>query len=254
MPQRDIFVWAVAPALLLVLLMLLVRRRLYRVFPFFAAYVMCQLTVSILRIAVSGNYRTFFEVYWTTEALYSVMALLALHEAFWRVFRLFYLYWWFWLIFPGMVASVTGVTIWTAFRHPPAQAPPVVMLILSFGWATSYIQGLLFAVFFLLLVFMELPWKSQAFGVVRGFGIAALGALLSFGLRSEFGNKFNALAKYGPPVAYILAVGSWLLAFYRRAHDQFTDEEAAIEPIELMDQVRQYTEFLREFLRRNAGS
>ena len=36
-----------------------------------------QILVATARLLVSGHYQTFFKVYWATEALYTVLALLA---------------------------------------------------------------------------------------------------------------------------------------------------------------------------------
>ena len=61
---------------------ILVKRRLYREFPFFFAYISAVIVVSGIRFWAIHDYSIYFKVFWSSEALYTVMALLALHEAF----------------------------------------------------------------------------------------------------------------------------------------------------------------------------
>src|SRR5882724_2781743 len=101
MGRIDVLLPVAGAALVSWLIAMFVRRCLYRQFPFFFCYLLCSVLSTGVRLAVSGNYRALFMVYWATEALYAVLALLALHEVFRRVFLGFYLFWWFWLVFPA---------------------------------------------------------------------------------------------------------------------------------------------------------
>src|SRR5262249_40302566 len=97
MRMRDLLPGFVGQVLAIWLAAVLVRRKAHREFPFFFLYVSSSILIGLIRACVSGNYRLYFEVYWTTEALYVVLALLALHEVFRKVFASFYKNWWFWL-------------------------------------------------------------------------------------------------------------------------------------------------------------
>ena len=105
MGKTDIFFNVTGTLLGLALASILVWRRLYKDFPFFFAYIISSILIAIVRLSVSGNYLTFFRVVWATEAIYTVLALLALHEVFRWVFLAFFKKWWFWLFFPGVVAA-----------------------------------------------------------------------------------------------------------------------------------------------------
>src|SRR5215510_10868996 len=99
METRDIALQLSALGVTAWVAALLVRRKLHREFPFFFVYLVVAVLVPLLRLAISGDYPTFFKVFWTTEALYAVLALLALYEAFREVFLAFYtLWWWFALL------------------------------------------------------------------------------------------------------------------------------------------------------------
>jgi len=219
MAPRDIVFTLIGPVLTAWVASLVVRRKLHRKFPFFFSYLCVSLLVTMLRLAVSGNYVMYFTVFWATEVIYAVLALLALYEVFHEVFRPFYmLWWWFRFLFPGAVILIAFVSIYSAIRHPALQAPRILQIIFGSAIAVNYLEAFLFSLFFALVLLLGVRWRGYPFGIVEGFGVSALGALIAFCLRSEFGAKFNTFARYAPPVAYLLGVLVWLYTF-RRAPD-----------------------------------
>jgi hypothetical protein len=251
MKNADIVLSITAAMLVLGLGGVFVRRQLYRQFPFFFAYIICSVLSTAARLSVSDNYRPFFEVYWATEALYAVLALLALREVFRRVFLAFYLlWWWFRLIFPGAVVIIALIT----FSHtiqPPAAAPRILGVVLLDSLVAKYVEAGLFGVFFALVVLCNLTWRTYAFGIVQGFAVSALGTWFASRGRSEFGITFGSLAKYGPAVAYILAVIVWLASFWRPERPAATEQwSLTVTPDEMAMEIKQYTELLWRFVRR----
>src|SRR5579859_2148883 len=119
MELRDIVLTLIGPVLTTWVAALVVRRKLHREFPFFFAYLILSIVVPLVRLSVSGNYVTFFIVFWATEALYALVALLALYEVFHQVFLPFYtLWWWFRLLFTGAAVFIAFISIRNAVRHP----------------------------------------------------------------------------------------------------------------------------------------
>lgn len=224
MGPRDVALQLIALGLTGWVAALLVRRKLHREFPFFFVYLAVSVLVPVLRLAVSGDYPTFFKVTWATEALYALLALLTLHEVFHEVFLAFYMLWrWFWLLFPGAVGIAAFVQIRRAILNPPIQATPLIAAIVSFGRVINWVEAVLFAVFFALVLLLGIRWKSYPFGIVSGFGLSALGAFLAYGLRSEFGTKYNAFTKYALPVSYVLGLLVWLLTFLGQPDPEVVD-------------------------------
>jgi hypothetical protein len=227
------------------LAMLLIWRRTYREFPFFFGYILSSILITAIRLSLmGGDYLIFFKVYWATEVLYVVLALLALHEAFRCVFFGFYELRWFGLLFPGVVAIISTIAITDALRHPPAQAPQIIGVILSFGSAVSYVKVGLFGLFFLLVLLFGLRWRSYPFGIVLGFAAPAFGSWFAYGLRSEFGTKFNSLSKYAVPVAYLCGVALWLGTFVRPP-DPEPAWLATMTPEEMLEVVQRYLKLLK---------
>ena len=216
MGRADKLLLLVVPTLSFWLVIIFSRKRLYRQFPFFFAYLISVITIGALRFSVIDRYRTYFKVYWATEAVYAVLALLALHEVFRRVFFGFYIQLrWFRLLFPIIAGLTVLVTVWAAVHDPPVQASPLISVILLFGMGVNCMQALLFCLFVVLADSFKVRWRYSPLGIVVGFATSALGALLAYWVRSEFGTKFETFAKYVPPAASIIALAVWLDTFLR---------------------------------------
>ncbi len=238
MGRLDIVLSLAGIALVVCLAVLLVLRRFYEKYPFFLAYVSFSIIATVVGFSARNNYQTYFEVYWTTEALYALLALLALHEAFRAVFIQDFRHWkWFWLVFPGTVLVLSAIFIGNALLHPPIQAPKIIVVILSFGTVVNCVKGGLFLMFLALAwLLLGESWLTYPYGVVLGFAVSALGSVVAFWARSIFGTKFNALGKYGPPVAYILGVLVWIASCFlpsepRNRWAGFKDPENALATV-----------------------
>jgi hypothetical protein len=242
-----------AAGLVIGLIMIFLWRRLFAEFPWFFAYLASSVVVTAVRLSLRGDYLTIFKVYWATEAVYALLALLALHEVFRRVFFAFYLFRWFWPVFPTAVVGIVLITF-TGELRVAKEAPQLVRLVLAVGVTAKYVEAGLFVVFVLLVALLNVTWRTYAFGIVNGFAVSALGGWLSYGVTSEFGTKFTALAKYSHPVAYILAVIIWLITFARPEAPGATERWIlAITPDELVTEIKHNTVLLWRFIRKRDG-
>ena len=193
MRKADILLGLVGPIMAAWLAAVLVRRKANREFPFFFLYVCSSVVLPILTFSVSNNYRLFFLVFWATEAVYVVLALLALHEVFRKVFAAFYEKRWFWLFFPVVVIAISALAVIYRLGSPPAQANQVISLIISLGMAVNLVQALLFVLFFVLVWFNGIGWREYPFGIVMGFAAIAIVTFTADWARSEFGTKLNVV-------------------------------------------------------------
>jgi hypothetical protein len=239
----------VGPVLAIVLAAILIRRKLRREFPFFFIYVVFAILADVSRLSVSGDYQMYFKVFWATAALYDVLAVLALYEVFHEVFLPFYtLWWWFRFLFPMTVGIAVIVQVRRAILNPPIQATPLIAAILSFSRAINWVEAALFGLFFVLALLLGVRWRSYPFGIVEGFGLSALGALIAYGLRSEFGTKYGTFAKYAPPVAYIVGVLVWLDTFLRQPDPEVVHAwRERVTPEQLLAEAREYIAVLKKF-------
>lgn len=225
------------------LVIVLTQRKVFSEFPFFFLYVSFSVAFITLRLSVSDNYPIFFWVSWSTEAVYVVLALLALHEVFCRVFAAFYQKRWFWLFFPVVVIAISTLAVVYRLGSPPAQANQVMSFIISMGMAVNLVQAFLFVLFFVLVWFNGIGWREYPFGIVMGFAAIAVMTFSVQWARSEFGTKLNPVSSYAPAVAYILAVILWLKTFLRPPEPE-PQWRLKITPEQLLDELRQYTRIL----------
>jgi hypothetical protein len=241
----TLFLRLTAASLALWLGWILVRRQLYGQYPFFFAYVLFSVAVAVIRpLARLQSYESYFKVYWTTEGLYAVFALLALHEAFRDVFRIDYEDWpWFKLVFPVAVGVLAAFFIGDAVLHPPAQAPPVVAVVISFGKVVNFIKGGLFCLFFVLALLLAPRWQRYPFGIVLGFAVSGAPAAVIFAARSVFGTKLNLLAEYGLPVAYILGLMVWIGTCFQAPDSEPQLPRTGI--LEALGTANEYSRFLK---------
>jgi hypothetical protein len=225
------------------LVIVLTQRKVFKEFPFFFLYVSFSVAFITLRLSVSGTYQLFFWVSWGTEAIYVLLALLALHEVFRKVFASFYEKRWFWLFFPVVVIAISVLAVIYRLGSPPAQANQVISLIISLGMAVNLVQALLFVFFFLLVWFNGIGWREYPFGIVMGFAAIAIVIFTAEWARSVFGTKLNVVWSYAHSVAYILAVILWLNTFLRPPEPE-PQWRLKITPEQLLDEMRQYSKIL----------
>ena len=86
----------------------------------------------------------------------------------------------------------------------PLSCPPPPLSI-GFKWHCSALMCA--------LVWLVGDWEYYPVGIVTGFAILALGSWAAYASVSGFGTKLNVIGKYGPPLAYFIAVLVWLRTF-----------------------------------------
>jgi hypothetical protein len=224
---------------------LLLHGRIHRVFPLFFAYTAYSALASAAQILVFFHYRTYFIVYWATEAVLVILGVLAVLEVFRWIFILFWLRWPFRLFVYTAIALVMLLAIMNARLNPPSRVHPLVALTLSVGITVNFIQASIFALFWLLARSLQIGFRRYAFGIMLGFGVSSIGTLIAWITRSVFGTKFNTLGIYLPPVAYIFALAFWLHVFLREEPPE-AEWSLPLKPEELAEQLRQYTKILKK--------
>ena len=234
MPNVGLILQLCALLLLLLVAAELLWKRLYVRFPIFLAYLVCAVTVGVGRMVMSrGEPGTYFYFFWATEALYAILGLLAIYEAFNQMFRPLYAIWWFRGLFVVLGLGPFVVALIEILRKPPVQIDQMGTAILAFEIAVRFVQAGFFALAFIMIRVYHVPAKRYAAGIIDGFGIAALGILAASMFRSEFGTKFNTFFSFAPPVAYVAALLIWLTSLWG-AEDGEGDLPSPAIPLEDM--------------------
>ncbi|HKV93371.1 MAG TPA: hypothetical protein VJW20_12560 [Candidatus Angelobacter sp.] len=177
------------------------------------------------------------------------MNFLALQESFYLVFRNFLSIPWFRLLFPGIGLLMLFVAVLRAAFHPVSQASLLASTLITLEIIVGFLQFGIFCLFILLVRFFHLRWRQQAFGVILGFGIYAAGTLVVLLLRSEFGTKFNPVVRITAPMAYIIAVAVWVVAFLRPEPLQ-PSLDTVFSPEQMASDFRRYTKAVKGILER----
>lgn len=210
----DLILRLSAPAILLVLAVVFLRRKFYTDFPLFFTYILFAPIATALRISVRNQPWPYFVVYWSSEAVFGILALLALNEVFKSMFDLDYeKHWWFRFILP-----VTAVIIALVFLGQPARPTITLRLtnaVFSFDLGVHVLQAAFMVLFLILEKIVGASYDQHEQGIIAGFGISAGVTILTDLIRLHGGAGYTVYFTYVPPAAYILAAAIWLSAFVK---------------------------------------
>jgi hypothetical protein len=250
MANFELFLALTPVVLQMLLVALLVRRAMHRRLRFFFVYTLFSIIRQLVGVLLLKNYNYFY-YYWFSEAISVLLIFLALYEVFRLVFRNFYDIPGFSFLFPILGVAMLVMASLRAIFWPPAGSQRIVATIIGLEISVGFLQVGVFALFILLVRFFRTRGRQYAFGVALGFGIIAAGTLTIFIIRSEIGTKFNIIVRNTPAVAYIIAVMVWLLAFIKpQPPHPWQDGGSALDPEELITELRRYTAVAKGVLRR----
>jgi|SRR5947209_12132607 len=247
----PVFWLIIGVGLQICLVAMLVRHKAFREFRFFFWFIVFSIAVDVLRYTVQLRYshKVFFWVYWITAFLYDIFNVSVLYEVFWRTFREFYRRLaWFRLVFPGAVLLALAIALLFHASFRPPREPGLITLVFSIEIAVDLIELSLFAVFFMLVSFFALPWRSYAFAIVLGFAILSMGSWAAYWLRLVPGSKYREFFRYIPPISYFCALLLWLAVFNRPEPKQ--DWALKVRPEELLQELKEYGKILAAIKRR----
>jgi hypothetical protein len=207
--------WIAHPVLQAAVVYFMVRRKLYRTFPYFFAYLLAEMScfAVVFPIYLNLSYFAYFYAYWASAAVGVVLGFKVIHEIFVDIFRPYHtlkdlgsvLFKWSGLVMVLVAGVVSAST-------PVTPQGPVVQGIMTLQRSVRVVQcGL---VLFLLVFssYLGIYWRQRSFGIALGFGLFAsvelgLGALNMSGL-----TRFHAVTVgLLNMVAYNSAIVVWLV-------------------------------------------
>src|SRR5215469_15130786 len=248
MTIRDLFLSFTAPAILLVLALIFLRRKLYREFPLFFTYVVYSAVGGALRETAIHHQFLYFWLYWISEALYGILALLVLREAFYRVFALPHAaYRWFRFLLPIIVLLILSLSMWEMAQHPlgTGTAGRMVSAIYWFDFGVHALEGAILLLVLALTLMFPVAWRRYEFGILTGYGISACVTMLADLLRFALGSRYETFFRYGPPIAYVLATLIWLHAFLVPPENPPRAQMGLDEMLGIMRRSREWLEWIK---------
>jgi hypothetical protein len=216
MPSTEFLAGLIGPALQVWLAVAMMRFRLHRHFPLFFAYTLYSVLVIAVRLSVVSHASLYYGLYWTTDIIYSSLALLSIREVFNDLvvrstrnnIRRFV---------PVVVLAILAATsFYRAIYHPFGSvflgrlgAGAYFFDLETLGiQATAYLLTI-----FRLKPFSDVLYSQHNAAILKGFGIFGLVAMASHLARTLFGPQFEGWFRYIPPGAYFMATITWLSAF-----------------------------------------
>jgi hypothetical protein len=236
----GLLLWYVPLPLLLLLLYLLIRRRAYRVCPYFSTYVAFAVAAGVARFLVRNQPPAYKAVYWTTEACYCILGILAMYEVFYAVLRA--RLWWTRLIFPAIVISAVALSL-ARMHAVPSKFGGLYFYIVTGEIAVRFVQVFIFVGLGGLASFFGLRWRQYPLGIATGFGLYSTVYLLTTIKFSDFGTTFKFWWDMSSVVAYSVAVLIWIWFF--RAPQK---EEPPLDPevvARYLTMLEQYKNWMR---------
>lgn len=199
--------------LLLVLLGLLVRRRIYAVLPYFFAYAAFAVCADLARFVVRNHSDLYRSTYWVTEAGYDLLGILVMYEVLRMLLGNLTRIWWARLVYPAVLLSSIGLSWARTHESLAPYGHGVAFYILTGEIAVRFVQVFIFAGMVTLVPLVGFRWRQYPFGVATGFGLYATIALLTTTKYSDFGTRFIFLWSVTSLVAYSVAVLIWIWFF-----------------------------------------
>jgi hypothetical protein len=206
--------WMAHPALQLVVAAAMFKRKLYRSFPYFFAYIVAQIVIfCVLFPAYRNNSDIFFYGYWATTAISVALGFKVIHEIFLDIFRPYHtlkdlgsvLFKW-----AGLVMLLVAAVMSASTRVSANDMDPIVQAIITLQRSVRVVQcGL---IFFLLVFskYLGMSWRQRSFGISLGFGSFAMAELSAIALYSA-GYISHSSMNLLNLVAYNLAIVTWVV-------------------------------------------
>jgi putative ABC transport system permease protein len=230
-----VFLWAV-PVLQFVLVLVFLRRTVFAVkFPAFFRYTCFAVAANVLQIALLHNRHLLYWVYWGSEMMYGVLALLAMQEVFGMVWdmRLGLRRFSVWIL----ILVIAGASVLWGFHRPDGigTLPAFNASFRTFKAAVHVVEVLLFV----LAVRFISKLTRYHLGIMLGFGISA--SVQVFAYVANFfhqGLVLREVVDYAPLSAYLGSAGIWLSTFLSKPRVTMRlDPDAALDWLSEQDRI-----------------
>jgi hypothetical protein len=204
--------WLAGPLLQITLLIFMVRREFHAVFPRFFSYILFQtLKSACLFLAFRYFPESYFEAYWTGNAVSVIFAVAVMDEILRSLFRDY-----------GGIQSL-GITIfrWScglllllailgAWSSSESGGDRVVAAVFAFDRSVRLMQVGLFLLLMLLCRLLKNCWRQPVFGIALGFGVFASVELILVSVVMWHGNGQAAMISLLKSTAYNAVTLVWI--------------------------------------------
>jgi hypothetical protein len=221
---------------------ILLYRKWYREFPLFFCYVVLTEMVGLTRYAASkGSPSVYSKVYWISNLVVVLFALLASYELFVRrLFPRFYKIRFFRILFT-LAAILVNVLVVIAAIYGNHKR----WLLLS-ARIEEFLRAALIFFFVALMTVMGRRWEMKEFGIAFGFGLDVAISLASVALWTQASNRSPLVSRI-PVIAYDIACIIWIYCFWRAPKSELAVPTAPLSP-EALHEAKKWEESLKDYI------
>lgn len=212
--------WLLGPALEVTLLTFMFQRKLHVAFPRFFSYILFQLAKTGLLFVIYHDFEaSYFDVYWTANAISVLLAVAVIDEILHRLFEEY-----------GGIQSLGSIifrwacgvllvlSIVNAFSTQAATADRVVAAVLGFDRSVRVMQCGLVLLLLGLCRLVRQCWRQHVFGIALGFGVSASIELILVSVVMHYGSGPAEIVSLTNSAAYSLATLIWIGYMSRQSH------------------------------------
>jgi hypothetical protein len=203
-----VFLW-VPPLLQAALAVVLLCRRLHKQFPVFFVYTSYSVVAGVLQVSTIHRDVLYFWVYWITQLIYCVLALIVLQEIFRRAWNL--KRWHRRLAVLALLLIVACLSTLWGWQHPVGRGRLAGLNAFFIAFVVQI--GCIQAVAFVAALRLIRKLTTHEIGITLGFALISIAGILAYPGRYYFGARFKEVFFLGPPTAYLAATGVWLGVF-----------------------------------------
>ena len=208
--------WLIPLVLQAAITLVMLRRRLFRIFPIFFSYTVLVLSreIALMFLRYPGN--VYSLVYWCTEGLAVLLSLGVILETIRHLFppypflRILLKSMWI----AGVIAAATALLM-LVFTNSGTGADRVFESIILVERSARFLQASLLILVIALMSRLGLTWHNYATGIVAGFGIYSALYLVILEFRAHLNLLTDAALVLFTSAAYNIAAIIWAYYFLR---------------------------------------
>lgn len=241
MQIQTLILESIPAGLQLAIIVIFLKRKLYRRFPWFFVYTVFSIGATIGRHSANRDPELYYWIYWITEIVFGVLALLALNEVFAVAAEVFYFGRGLFRFLPTV--AVVTVVLYAGFQavyrvpsHGQDPASNAMARLQAGGYALTFGIRCLEVLIFVLCLRLSRKdgsgvwWGRYDRGILYGFGLIGALTSLIYLARLTFGQNLEGLFRFAPSGVYLGATLTWFDAF-RREEPPFTKKPPTVETL-----------------------
>jgi hypothetical protein len=242
----TMMLWITPIVIQSVIVMVMLRRRLSKVFPVFFAYTALVPARELFLLFIRDHRELYFRTYWLGEAIVVALSLAVIYEVIRHVIRPYaflrrLVLKSFWIV--GIAALGVGLTMFVSSSlsdHPESRFDIIILAERS----VRFLQACLLIVLILLMSRLGVTWQYYAVGIATGFGVYSVSYLAFLELRAHLHLISNSTLVFLNSAAYNVAVATWAIYFVPPRQ-----RKVVVESLPTTD-IAHWNEVLSEYLQR----